>query len=478
VRYKLKACRAKPAVKRVAVLLIVPFIVIAYLSGAISAPEPLTGDVTGNGRVDVQDVVMVMHHILEIHHLTGREAEAADVNGDGVIDVRDATGIMQFVLGLRDSFEDTFKLGSEVLLEKKRHLVEGKQVGLVTNQSGVNSRGQSTMRILHEADDVKLTALYAPEHGLDGTAKAGEYVESYIHEEMGVPVYSLYGQTRMPTGEMLKGIDILLYDIQDIGARSYTYISTLNYCMVAAEKHGLPVMVLDRPNPLGGATVDGPVMETRFISFVGVDILPMAHGMTVGELARYFNRNIGAELIVVPMEGYDRTMLYSDTGLSWVQTSPNIPDLEAAFGYMATGLGEGTGVFQADTFKWVGGKGLDKDRFAALLNDSGLSGVEFIPEQRGESGGVRLKITDPGSFNPARTGIHVLSHAFNLGNFTVPKSNDIIVMFDKIMGTAKMGEFLEQGLSPQEIEKRFAPAIEDFKQKREKYLLPRYGPAG
>jgi len=247
---------------------------------------------------------------------------------------------------------------------------------------------------------------------------------------------------------------------------------------VAAEKHGLPVVVLDRPNPLGGTTVDGPVMEERFISFVGVDILPMAHGMTVGELSHYFNRSIGAELTVVPMEGYYRTMLYADTGLSWVQTSPNIPDLEAAFGYMATGLGEGTGVFQADTFKWVGGNGLDKNRFAALLNDSGLAGVEFIPEQRGKAGGVRLKITDFASFNPARTGIYVLAYAFNLGDFTVPKSNETIVMFDKIMGTAKMGRFLEQELSPQEIEKRFAPSIENFKQEREKYLLPHYGPAG
>jgi uncharacterized protein YbbC (DUF1343 family) len=372
--------------------------------------------------------------------------------------------------------EEDFKLGSEVLLEKERHLLQDKRVGLVTNQSGINSRGESTIELLQDAEDLELTALYGPEHGIDGTAQAGEYVESYIHEELGIPVYSLYGKTRMPTAEMLSGIDILVYDIQDIGARTYTYISTLNYCMVAAQEQGLPIVVLDRPNPLGGMIVDGPVLEERFISFVGIDLLPMAHGMTVGELARYFNRNIGAELTVVPMEGYDRTMIFQDTGLSWIQTSPNIPDIDAVFGYMVTGLGEGTGVFQADQFKWIGGRGLDAAAYAALLNSATLEGIEFIPEERGEAGGVRLKIIDYHRFNPARTGIYALTYAFALGDFQVPKSNDTIIMFDKIMGTAQMGQYLEEGLSPQEIEERFAPDIGRFKEERRKYLLPQYDP--
>jgi len=218
------------------------------------------------------------------------------------------------------------------------------------------------------------------------------------------------------------------------------------------------------------------MLEPRFTSFVGIDILPKAHGMTAGEIARYFNRNIEAELIIIPMEGYHREMLYQDTGLTWVQTSPNIPDIEAVFGYMATGLGEGTGVFQADTFKWVGGKGLDEEQFAFLLNNSGLKGIEFIPEIRGEAGGVRLNITDYQSFNPARTGLHVLVHAFSLGNFHIPKSNERIVMFDLIMGTDKMGEYLEKGLTPQEIEAVIAPAITAFKKERSFYLLPEYEP--
>lgn len=373
--------------------------------------------------------------------------------------------------------QEIFMLGNEVLFDQAGHLVEGKKIGLVTNQSGVNTAGKSTIDVLQEAENVELVALYGPEHGIDGAAAAGDYVESYTHEELGIPVYSLYGATRMPTEEMLSEIDLLLYDIQDIGARTYTYISTLNYCMKAAEKYNLPIVVLDRPNPLGGMVVDGPVLEERFISFVGVDILPMAHGMTVGEIAQYFNRNITAELVVVPMQGYDRTMLFEDLGLSWVQTSPNIPDLEAVYGYMVTGLGEGTGVFQAEQFRWIGGKGLNAENYAAKLNSAGLDGIEFIPEERGEAGGVRLNITDPHIFNPARAGIYALTYAFNFGEFNIPKSNGTIVMFDKIMGTDKMGEYLGQGLTPQEIEERFAPAIRDFKEKRQEYLLPAYDPS-
>ena len=368
----------------------------------------------------------------------------------------------------------SFKLGNELFQSKYAYLIQGKRVGLITNQSGVNSRGESTMELLFKDPACRLVALYAPEHGLDGKAKAGEYVESYVHEKMGIPVYSLYGKTRMPTAQMLEGIDLLIFDIQDIGARTYTYMSTLNYCMVAAQKYKKPIVVLDRPNPLGGLIVEGPVLEDPFITFVGVDNLPMAHGMTAGELARFFNRKIGVELTVVPMEGYRRSMIFSDTGLKWVQTSPSIPDLDAVFGYMATGLGEGTGIFQADNFKWIGGKGIDAQKYAGLLNGAALPGVTFLPEKRGEAGGVRLKITDYATFNPARTGIYALAYGYSLGNFKVPKSGQTMVMFDKVMGTNKIGQYLEQGLTPQQIEARYAPALNRFKEERKKYLLSQY----
>ena len=364
-----------------------------------------------------------------------------------------------------------FKLADELLTDKYHHLVAGKRVGLVTNQSGVTSKGESIIDLLAGDASVQLAALYGPEHGIDGTAGAGAYIESYLHPSLGIPVYSLYGSTRMPTAEMLGGIDVLVFDIQDIGARSYTYMSTLNYCLVAAQKYNLPVLVLDRPNPVGGVIAEGPVLEDRYLSFVGVDNLPMAHGMTAGELAQFFNRKIGACLTVVPMEGYSRGMIYQDTGLQWVQTSPNIPDLDSVFGYMATGLGEGTGITQGDKFKWIGGKGIDSQVFAALLNNAGLPGVAFIPENRGEAGGVRLKIQDYHAFNPARTGIYALAYAHSLNNFTVPKSGQAIVMFDKIMGSNKIGLYLEQGLTPQQIELNYAPALNRFKEERRQYLI-------
>lgn len=363
------------------------------------------------------------------------------------------------------------KLGNERLLTDYRQLVEGKKIGLITNQTGVNSKGESIIDVFAKEKSFTLAALYTPEHGLNGLEKAGQYVKSYTHPTLGIPVYSLYGATRMPSEDMLKNIDVLVFDIQDIGARTYTYISTMNYAMVAAQKYNKPIIILDRPNPVGGVIVEGPVLEDKFTSFVGIDNLPMAHGMTVGELAQYFNRKINANLKIVPMEGYVRDMVFQDTGLPWKMTSPNIPDLLSAFGYMATGLGEGTGIFMDDKFKWIGGKGIDENKFAELMNAAGLPGVKFIAEKKWSSGGVRLQIDDFNTFNPAKTGIYALTYAHMLNNFTVPKSGNQIIMFDKVMGTDKFGQWLEQWITPQQIEAKYAPALQEFKKERQKYLI-------
>jgi uncharacterized protein YbbC (DUF1343 family) len=391
-----------------------------------------------------------------------------------------AAPLLTLPLGLTaraSSASPAFKLGDEVLFSRFHHLIEGKRVGLITNQSGVNSEGRSTIDVLAGDPSVRLVALYGPEHGIDGKASAGAYVDSHTHPTLNIPVYSLYGETRMPTEAMVKDVDVLLYDVQDIGARTYTYISTLNYAMKAAKEYGKLVVVLDRPNPLGGDTVEGPVLEDALETFVGVDNLPMAYGMTVGELARFFNREIGADLTVVPMEGYTRDMIYQDTGLPWVATSPNVKSLDAVFGYMATGLGEGTGVRQSE-FTWIGGKGIDADRFAELLNGARLPGVRFVPEMIAGAGGVRLQITDYRAFNPAKSGLYALAYAKQLSNFTVPKSGSTpasVAMFDKIMGTVRVGQWLEQKLSPQEMESRYADELEAFRRQRQQYLI--YGHA-
>lgn len=377
-----------------------------------------------------------------------------------------------------------FKLGNEVLFDSPQYysLIKGKRVGLVTNQTGVNSKGVSTVDRLANDPNVKLVALFGPEHGIDGKAPAGSYVKSYNHPTLNIPVYSLYGVTRKPTPDMLHNVDVLLFDIQDVGARWYTYISTLNYVMEVAGELGIPVIVLDRPNPLGGEIVEGPVLEERFKTFVGVDNIPMAHGMTIGELARFFNRpanGFNTDLTVVPMEGYTRDMIWHDTGLTWIATSPNIPTIESVFCYMATGLGEGTGVGQRDKFTWIGAVGIDSQRFADLLNGSGLEGVHYTPDTRGSYGGVKLSITDYRKFNPAKSGLYALAYAKQLNDFKVPKSGSTtasIVMFDKIMGTDRIGKWLEQKLSPQEMERRYAAELNQFKKDRQKYLI--YGYAG
>jgi len=388
-----------------------------------------------------------------------------------------AVALLAMMLAPGAALADTpqVKLGNEVLLDKYRHLIDGKKVGLVTNHTGVNSKGVSVIDVLANDPGVNLVALYGPEHGIDGKASAGAYVASYTHPTLGIPVYSLYGSTRKPTAEMLKNIDVLLFDIQDIGSRTYTYMSTLNYCMIAAKENGKQVIVLDRPNPVGGVIVDGPVLEEGFETFVGVDNLPMAHGMTAGELAQFFNRQIGADIKVIPMEGWNRDMVFQDTGLPWVPTSPNIPDLNSLFGYMSTGLGEGTGIYQSDKFKWIGGKGIDAHKFAGLMNGAGLPGVTFVPEYKGEAGGVRLNITDYHKFNPARTGFYALAFAHSLNNFQVPKSKSSsmkdMVMFEKIMGSTKVGQWLEQGLTPQQFVEKYTPALNRFKEDRQKYLI-------
>ncbi|MDO5027767.1 MAG: DUF1343 domain-containing protein [Bacillota bacterium] len=363
-------------------------------------------------------------------------------------------------------------LGNERLVEEYSHLIDGKSLGLITNQTGIDSEGKRTVDKLYHYGPANLKAIYSPEHGLDGKHLAGEYVESYIDQELKLPVYSLYGKTRQPSPDMLKGIDVLIFDIQDIGSRTYTYISTLNYAMKAAATAKIPLIVLDRPNPLGGQIVEGFVLDEGYKTFVGVDKLPMAHGMTVGELAQFFNRNIGADLEIVEMKGYKRSMIWQDTDLPFSQTSPNIPNLESAFNYMATGIGDNTGLGQADKFTWVGAKGLDSQEFARRLNAYGLPGLYFTAEDKGERGGVRLTITDYHLYSPQKTGTYILATANLLDAINIPEEVDgKVPMFEKIHGGPMMGQALKMKLSPEEIVGLYQDELRDFMVIREKYLL-------
>ena len=264
--------------------------------------------------------------------------------------------------------------------------LKGKRVGLITNHTGMDGSLRSTIELFKQhARDYCLAALFAPEHGIDGLAYAAEHVKD-AKDKHGLPIYSLHGKTRRPTDKMLEGIDVLVYDIQDIGCRSYTYATTLYYAMEEAAKKGITVIVLDRPNPINGLLIDGPMLDPKWRSFIGYVNVPYCHGMTIGELAHFFNceYGIGCDLKVISMKGWKRSMTFAETGLTWFPTSPYIPESDTPLFYATTGiLGELSFVNLGGgynlPFKVVGAPWIDGELFAQRLNAQNLPGVQFLP---------------------------------------------------------------------------------------------------
>ena len=371
------------------------------------------------------------------------------------------------------------ELGVEILLTDQLDLLAGQRVGLITNPTGTTSDLTHTIDALiaGEADGgYELTALYGPEHGVRGGVPAGAYVESYVDERTGLPVYSLYGPTRKPSAEMLEDVDFLVFDIQDIGARYYTYIWTMYYAMAAAAEQGKPFVVLDRPNPLGDR-MDGPVLEyPELSSFVGLREIPLQHGLTVGELARLFNAEFlqtPADLHVVTMRNYDAESIVEDWDLPWVLPSPNIPTRETALVYPGTGLIESINVSEGrgttTPFLWFGAPYIDEAESYALaadLNSRGLPGVTFRPMSATPtsskhaglfSGGVQIHVLDAAAYEPVRTGLHVLDALFDHidevdwregAGCRTPEAKCWI---DQLTGTRDVRAQLEAGVAPDEI---------------------------
>ncbi|MUK88962.1 DUF1343 domain-containing protein [Ornithinibacillus sp. L9] len=382
-----------------------------------------------------------------------------------------------------------FQLGVEVLLDEQKELIEGQRVGLITNPTGVDKELNSIVDRLHNDPDVELTALYGPEHGVRGDAQAGEYVEYYIDETTGLPVYSLYGQTRKPTPEMLENVDVLLFDIQDVGTRFYTYIYTMAYAMEAAQENGIEFIVLDRPNPLGGAKVEGPVLDPDYASFVGNYPIPLRHGMTVGELAKLFNEEfgVGADLTVVEMNGWKRNMYYDDTPLEFVMPSPNMPTLDTAMVYPGAALIEGTNLSEGrgttKPFELIGAPFVNSTEFAAAMNDLNLPGVSFraasfTPSFSKHSGtlshGVQLHVTHKQSFHPVETGLHIVKtlHDMYPEDFAFRAENSSgISFFDNLIGNGWIREAIENGESVESMKEQWEGDLEDFKEVRENYLV-------
>ncbi|MCK5649888.1 MAG: DUF1343 domain-containing protein, partial [Gemmatimonadetes bacterium] len=303
--------------------------------------------------------------------------------------------------------------GLEVLLSDSIHLIQGLRVGLITNHTGIDSRRAHGIDRLVEIPDVELVALFSPEHGIRGEAEGGVGIQSQGDERTGLPIHSLYGQTRKPTPEMLEGLEALLFDIQDVGARYYTYVSTMALAMEAAGEAGIPFLVLDRPNPIGGIAVQGTVLDPEFATFVGLFPVPMRHGMTAGELARLYVGEFGiqVDLKVIPVEGWKREMTFGDTNLPWVAPSPNMPSVESALHYPGTCLFEGTNISLGrgtdEAFQILGAPWVDGESLVRALDEYHIPGVRFEairftptgPGDRKFDGeeipGVRFTVTSP-----------------------------------------------------------------------------------
>ncbi len=386
------------------------------------------------------------------------------------------------------------KSGIEVLRDRGFEGLKGKRVGLITNPTGITSTFQQTIDVLYTAPNVKLVALFGPEHGVRGDVEAGKYVENYRDERTNLPVYSLYGRNRKPTPQMLQGIDVLVYDIQDIGVRSYTYISTMGYAMEAAAENGIEFVVLDRPNPLTGVRVEGAMLDLRYKSFVGMYPIPYVYGMTAGELAQmingegWLNGGKRCKLSVVPVEGWSRKMWWDETGLPWVPPSPHIPHSSTPLFYVMTGLlGElGTanqGVGYTLPFELVGAPWIDGPGLAKYLNALGMQGVEFRPltykpfyfDTTGATyRGVQIHVTDRDRLDLAVVQFSILETLYRL----YPEKNiferarpERIQMFDKVNGTDEVRKMLTANGNVDDLLRVIDGDRAKFEIKREKYLI-------
>jgi uncharacterized protein YbbC (DUF1343 family) len=375
------------------------------------------------------------------------------------------------------------ELGDDVFLRDTWRELDGRTVGVIANQSGVTSKLESIVDAIRHSGRVTLKAIYAPEHGLRGDRPAGSSVGSYTDPGSGLPVYSLYGPTRHPSAAMLEGVDVLLFDIQDVGSRAYTYISTMAYAMQSAKTYDKEFWVLDRPNPTGGTIVEGPVLEPAYESFIGLYPIPMRHGMTVGELATLFNDRfgIGAKLRVVKMNGWDRSMIWGDTGLQWVQTSPNIPEWLTTFVYLCTGLIDNAGVNNGTGFTkpffLAGTAGIDGNALATHLNARNLPGIWFRPAAWSpiagfwsgkELAGVELVVFEPRTFLAVRTAVEILVAVRDLFPRAITIKPEAL---DKDWGTAALREGLTSGSNANAIVAQWSSAVTRFETLRTKYLL-------
>ncbi len=399
--------------------------------------------------------------------------------------------------------------GVEGLFKNYGHLIHGKQIGLITNPTGVDRDLRSIVDRFTEDPATRLTALYGPEHGVRGNAQAGEYVPFYFDKQYQVPVFSLYGQTmkpaagmlnkideymrsfdtvetgKTPEGTMLKAIDVLIFDMQDVGTRVYTFIGTMAYAMQACAENGIPFIVLDRPNPINGVVMEGPVLEyPKYSSFVGLYPIPLRHGMTIGELALLFNDKFlakKAKLTVIPAQGWRRDQWFDDTGLPWVVPSPNLPTMDSATVYPGQVLFEGTNISEGRgttrPFEIFGAPWIDGHQLAGQLNALKLPGVKFretwfnptFSKFKGElCGGCQLHVVDRRLYRSVSTTLHILNQ---LKKLYPTQFAFHAAYFDKLTGSSEVRVALEKGQPANTIVNSYQHGVEQFAKLRQPYLL-------
>lgn len=384
------------------------------------------------------------------------------------------------------------RVGLDAFLSDIPSWAAGKRIGLITNHTGIDRAGRNNIDLLRARTDIRLVALFAFEHGIRGDAPPGQPIASSIDSSSGLPIYSLYGDITKPTPQMLDGVDILIYDVQDVGARPYTRVSTMALSMKAAAEKGIPFVVLDRPNPLGGVQMEGPVLEPAFASFVGMYPIPLRHGMTVGELARMYNAryDIGADLRVVPVQGWTRSERFEATGLPWVGTSPNIRTLTAALLYPGTVLIEGTNLSEGRgsnaPFEQLGAPWLRAEDVAREVNALHPLGVRvevvrfaIAADARKYGGqtvpGVRLVVTDGDSVQPVRTVLQLLEvvrrlHPTDFSWLGANRREPTLMTIDRLAGTDAARKAIDAG-SVAELVRRCDHDVESFRAARAPFLL-------
>jgi uncharacterized protein YbbC (DUF1343 family) len=383
------------------------------------------------------------------------------------------------------------RIGAEILLDKYVDSLSNKRVGVICNQTSILPNGSHLVDSL-VSRGVKITALFGPEHGIRGISAAGETVGNGKDRKTGIPVYSLYGKTRKPTPAMLRDVDVLIFDIQDVGARFYTYLSTMAYCIEAASENHKKIIVLDRPNPINGIDVEGPVLDTTFKSFVGMFPVPIRYGLTIGELARmivgerWIRIDSGIDLQVIPMENWKREMWYDETSLPWMPPSPNMKTLATASVYPGACLFEATNVSEGrgteKPFEYIGAPWINKDTLAAKLNDEHLEGVQFEPIEftphadsiaapspkfiDEQCGGIFINVTDRSKFMPAEAAVRIILAIQRLypNQFAIKRDS-----FNRLSGINLLDENnrLPESTNIQSVNQ----ALNVFNSLREKYLL-------